>query len=111
MPYAILMRILYRKGILNEADPVSRRPNFLVLVDNMYKLDESLQWDGKVLDIDTNGNGTELLALSTFDVQKELCVTVVLRENTISNAMQEDTIAKQVIAFSHNRELYDLSLV
>jgi hypothetical protein len=28
MPYANFMRILYRKGILNEADPVSRRPDF-----------------------------------------------------------------------------------
>ncbi len=29
MPYVNLMRILYTKGILNEVDPVSRRPNFL----------------------------------------------------------------------------------
>jgi hypothetical protein len=29
MSYANEMRILYRKGILNEADPVSRRPDFL----------------------------------------------------------------------------------
>ena len=29
MPYANEMRILYKKGILIEADPVSRRPDFL----------------------------------------------------------------------------------
>ena len=28
MPYANIMRILYMKGSLNEADPVSRRPDF-----------------------------------------------------------------------------------
>ena len=41
MPYANLMRILYRKEILNEADPVSRRPNFLP-IGSLYILDESL---------------------------------------------------------------------
>ena len=56
MSNANLMRILYMKGILNEADPVSRRPDFLP-IDNMYTPDESLQWDGKVHDIDTNGIG------------------------------------------------------
>ena len=35
MPYANVMRILYKKGILNEADPVSRRPDFLQI--DMYK--------------------------------------------------------------------------
>jgi hypothetical protein len=34
MPYANLMRILYTKEILNEADPVSRDPDFLP-VDKM----------------------------------------------------------------------------
>ena len=62
MPYANLMRILYRKGILNEADPVSRRHDFLP-IDNLYMPDESLWWDGKVSGIDTNGNGLALLAL------------------------------------------------
>jgi hypothetical protein len=56
MTYANLLRILYKKGILNEADSVSRRPDFLP-IDNMYMPYESLWWDGKVLDIDTNGNG------------------------------------------------------
>ena len=53
MPYTNLMRILYKKGILTEAGPVSRRPDFLH-VDNLYMPDESLWWDGKVPDIDTN---------------------------------------------------------
>jgi len=54
------------KGILNEADPVSRRPDFLP-IDNLHMLDESLWWDGKDSDIDTNGNGPVLLALSTLE--------------------------------------------
>ena len=66
MPYAILMRILYKKGNLNEADPVSRRPDFLPF-DNLYKPDENIGWDGKVPDIDTNGNGPALLSLSTLE--------------------------------------------
>jgi hypothetical protein len=66
MPYANSMRILYMTGILNEADLVSRRPDFLP-INNMYKPDESLWWDGKVLDTDTNGNSHALLALSTLE--------------------------------------------
>ena len=66
MPDANMMRILYKKGILNEADPVSRRPHFLPII-NMYRPDESLWWDGKVPEIDTNGNGHALLALSTLE--------------------------------------------
>ena len=41
MSYANLMRILCRKGIVNEADPVSRRPDFLSS-DNLIRPDESL---------------------------------------------------------------------
>jgi len=41
MPYANLMRILYMKGILNEANPVPRRPDFLP-IENLYMPDESL---------------------------------------------------------------------
>ena len=66
MPYANLMRIRYRKGIFNEADPVSRRPDSLP-IDNLSRPDESLRWDGKVPDIDTNGKGPALLALSTLE--------------------------------------------
>ena len=65
-PYANLMRILYRKGILNEADPVSRHPDFIP-IDNMYMPDESLWWNKNVPGIDTNGNGPTLLALSTLE--------------------------------------------
>jgi len=65
-PYANSMRIIYKKGILNEADSVSRCPDFLH-IDNMYMLDESLWWDGKVIDIDTNVNGHALPALSTLE--------------------------------------------
>ncbi len=66
MPYANLTHILYKKGILNEIDPVSRHPDFLP-IDNLYKPDGSLWWDGKVPDIDTNGNVPKLLALSTLE--------------------------------------------
>jgi hypothetical protein len=33
----------------------------------MYMPEDSLWWDGKKLDIDTNGNGPALLALSTLE--------------------------------------------
>ena len=37
MPYANLMRILYKKGILNEAvDTVSRHPDFIPIDTNMH---------------------------------------------------------------------------
>ncbi len=35
-------------------------------IDNMYKLDESLWWDGKVHGINTNGNSPVLVALLTL---------------------------------------------
>ena len=66
IPYANLMRILYKKGILNEADPLSRRPDLLP-IDNMYMLDERLWWDGKLSHIDTNGNDLALPTLSTLE--------------------------------------------
>jgi hypothetical protein len=64
MPYANEMRILYRKGILSEADPVSRRPDFLQI--DLYILEDSLWWDGNVPDIIYNGSEHALLALITF---------------------------------------------
>ena len=64
---ANLMRILYMNGILNEADPVCQRPDFLHAY-NMYMPYESLRWDGKVHDIDTNVNGPALLTMSTLEV-------------------------------------------
>jgi hypothetical protein len=66
MRYAKLMRILYMKEILNEAGPVSRRPDFLP-IDNLYKPGESPSWDEKVADINSNCNGPALLALSTLE--------------------------------------------
>ncbi len=66
MPHANFMRILYRKGILNEADPMSRRPDFHQ-IDKLYSLDLNLRWDGNVLDIIYNGNDPALLALSTLE--------------------------------------------
>ena len=57
MPYAHIMRILCMKGILNEAYPVSRRPNFHPIDDDsLNNTQESLWWDGKVLDVMYNGN-------------------------------------------------------
>ena len=66
MPQANLTRILYMKGILNEVDPVFRRPDFL-LIDNMCRPDESLSLDGKVPNIDTYDNDPALLTLSTLE--------------------------------------------
>ncbi len=67
MPYASLMRILYKKGILNEADPVSRRPD-LHQNDNLYMPNLSLWWDGNVPNIIYNGNDLALLALATLEL-------------------------------------------
>ena len=64
--YASIMRIIYKKGILDEAEPVSRRPDFLPIdVDTLYDTQEILWWDGKVLDVIYNDNEPALLALST----------------------------------------------
>jgi len=69
MPYANIMRILYRKGSLNEADPVSRRPDFHPIDDEkLYNTQESLWWDGKVLDVMRSDNEPALLALSTEEL-------------------------------------------
>jgi hypothetical protein len=65
--YANLMRIIYREEILNEADPVSLRPDVFP-VDNLRGPDDSLWWDGNVPNIDTNGNDPTLLALSTLEI-------------------------------------------
>jgi hypothetical protein len=64
MPYANEMRILFRKKILNEADLMSRRPNFLQL--DVYRPEDSLWWDGNVPDIIYNGSDPVLLALTPF---------------------------------------------
>jgi hypothetical protein len=54
------------KGILNESYPVSQRPDFIP-VENMYRPNESLRWDGNVPGIIYNGNDHALLALSTLE--------------------------------------------
>jgi len=64
MPYANAMCILYNKGILNEADPVFRRLDFLQF--DMYRPNDSLWWDGNVPDNIYNGMDPALLALTTF---------------------------------------------
>ncbi len=65
IPCARIMRIHYRKGILNESDPVSRRPDFHPFDDDkLYNTQESLWWDGKVLDVINNDNEPALVALS-----------------------------------------------
>ncbi len=65
MPHANETRILYMKGILNEADPMSRRPDFLQI--DLYRLEDSLWWDGNVPNIIYNGSDLALLALTTFE--------------------------------------------
>ena len=64
MSYANEMRILYMKGILNEVDPVSRRPDFPQI--DLYIPEDSLWWDGNAHDIIYNGSDPALLALTTF---------------------------------------------
>jgi len=66
MPYSNEMRILYTKGILNEADPLFRRPDFLQI--DLYRLEDRLWWDGNVPDIIYNGSDSPLLALTTFQL-------------------------------------------
>jgi hypothetical protein len=63
MPYANLMSILYRKGILNGADPVSRRPDIHPV--ELRRPDEllSLWWDGNVSEIVYNYNDPALMTL------------------------------------------------
>ena len=57
MPYTGTMKIVYRKGTANEADPVSRRPDFY-----------SIWWDGEV-PIDTTGDAAvDLLVLNAEDI-------------------------------------------
>jgi hypothetical protein len=64
MPYANVMRILYMKGILKEAKPVSRRSDFLQT--DLYRPKDCLWWDGNVPAIMYNGNDLALLTLTTF---------------------------------------------
>jgi hypothetical protein len=81
MPYANIMRILYRKEILNKADPVSRRPDFLPIDDDkLYNTQEYLWWNGKVLDVLNNDNEPALLALSTEILNVDVDFLAQLKE-------------------------------
>jgi hypothetical protein len=64
MPYGNVMCILYMNGILNEADPMSPRPDFLSIY--LYRPEDNLWWDGNVPGIIYNGNDLALLALTTI---------------------------------------------
>ncbi len=66
MPYANLMCIIYKKGILNEVDHVSRRPD-IHQNDNLCKPKLNFWWNGNVIDIIYNGNDPVLLELSTLE--------------------------------------------
>ena len=81
MPYANIMRILYRKGSLNEADPVSRRPDFHPIDDDkLYNTQECLWWDGKVLNAMRSDNEPALLALSTEELNVDADFLTQLKE-------------------------------
>jgi hypothetical protein len=69
------------KGILNEAEPVYRRPHFLPIDDNkLYNTQESLWWNGKVLDVIHNGNEPALLALSIEEFNVDVNFLTQLKE-------------------------------
>jgi hypothetical protein len=72
------MSILYRKGSVNEADVVSRRPDFFH-PDDVYlrRLVEMFArwWDGKGHDPCYQSNDTALLVLSTDIVFVDDCRT------------------------------------
>jgi len=66
MSCAQSMSIIYRKGMVNEADVVSRRPDFLHPDDvRMRKPFEmfAIWWDGNVPDFCYQNNNTVLLVL------------------------------------------------
>jgi hypothetical protein len=73
MPYADIMHILYKIGILNEADLVSRSSYFHPIDDDKFcNTQESLWWDGVVLDVIYNGNEPALLALSMEELNVDV---------------------------------------
>jgi hypothetical protein len=64
------MRILlYRKGILNEADPMSRRLDFLQI--DLYKPEDSLWWDGNVPNIIYDGSDPALAPFQELNVDDD----------------------------------------
>ena len=67
MPFAQNMSILYRKGSVNEADPMSRRPDFFHPDDVQLRMPTkmfALWWYGNVHDLCCKNNDTALLVLS-----------------------------------------------
>jgi hypothetical protein len=66
------MSIIYRKGSINEADAVSRRPDFFYPDTDVYMHMPvemfALWWDGKVLDSCYQSNETSLLVFSADTV-------------------------------------------
>jgi hypothetical protein len=68
MPFAHCISIIYRKGSINEADAVSRRPDFFLpdTDDHMRRPIEmlALWWDGKVPDLCYQSNDIALLVIS-----------------------------------------------
>jgi hypothetical protein len=70
-PFAQNMSILYRKGYVNEADPLSRRPDFFHPDDVQLRMPAemfALWWDGHVLGLCFQNNDNVLLVLSTYTV-------------------------------------------
>ncbi len=64
IPYVNLMRIIYMKGVFNEAAPVSRRLNFLRIDDGkFYNTQDSLWWDKQLHDVSYNDSEPAILAL------------------------------------------------
>ncbi len=81
MPYPNIMRILYIKGSLNEADPVSRRPDFHPIDnDKLYNTQEGLWWDIKVLNVMRSDNEPALLALLTEELNVDVDLLARLKE-------------------------------
>jgi hypothetical protein len=71
MPFAQNMSILYRKGSVNEADPVSRRPDFFYPDDVQLRRQAemfALWWDNNVPDLCYQNNDTALLVLFADNV-------------------------------------------
>ena len=71
MPFAHCMSILYRRGSVNDADVVSRRPDFFHPDDVRMRMPDevfALWWDGKVLDMCYQSIDTTLLVLSVDTV-------------------------------------------
>ena len=68
MPFAHYMSFIYCKGSINEADVVSRRPDFFhpdTDVDQRMSVEMfALWWDEKVPDLCYQSNETSLLVLS-----------------------------------------------